>query len=163
MFKLKLFCLISLFVFSNSVDASLVALYPFDVDGADIAGGNDAVLVNGTHVTTTAGQFKVGTGAVSFDGIDDYATANGICAKVAGKDVTISMWIKAYSSAFNAFFASFNTAGGTGNRLLLGQEGSSSFLSVYDNGWRHSGAFVFNGSWHHIAFVLSDSTDEALL
>ncbi|MCK4998950.1 MAG: hypothetical protein KAS23_05425 [Anaerohalosphaera sp.] len=141
----------------------LFSHWPFDDDGSDMAGENDAVLFNGAHITSVAGEFKVGTGAITFDGINDHATANGICANIAGRDVTIAMWVKAGPASFNKFFAAFNNADGSVNRLLFGQEGGSSILSVYDNGWQHSGVSVFDQVWHHVAFVLSDSTDEGIV
>ncbi|MCK4998661.1 MAG: LamG domain-containing protein, partial [Anaerohalosphaera sp.] len=72
------------------------------------------------------------------------------------------MWVKAGTSSVYEFFAAFNTPSGD-NRLMFGHSGSSSILSVHDGYWRHSDAVFFDETWHHAAFVLSDSTDEVFV
>lgn len=141
----------------------LVSHWTFDLDGTDAAGDIDAAMINGAHVTSDAGAYKVGAGAVAFDGVNDYATAEGICVHLAGKDVTLAMWIKAGRHDNNIFFASFNTANGDENRLMFGQAADSTILSVYDNGWHNTDATVFDEDWHHVTLVLSDSTDQVYI
>ena len=140
----------------------LISHWPFDADASDATGDNHAELV-GAGVTTSPGQYKVGSGAVSFDGINDYVTVDSICEDIAGKNITIAMWIKSDITDENKFVAAINFDNGQGNRLLIGQKASEPELTVYDNGWQNSGVTVFDGSWHHVAFSLSDSADEALL
>ena len=137
----------------------LVSHWPFDVDDTDLVGNNQATLKNGAHITTAAGDVKIGAGAVSLDGVDDYVSADGISADVAGSDFTIAMWIKANMADSNKFFASFNAANGD-NRLMLGQQSSNDLLYVYDNGWHGSSAVVFDGTWHYVALALADSQDQ---
>ncbi|MCK4999653.1 MAG: hypothetical protein KAS23_08960, partial [Anaerohalosphaera sp.] len=141
----------------------LVSHWPFDVDGSDQTGGNDATLINGAHVTTVGGEYKVGSGAMSFDGVDDYLRADSLCGAVAGMDISIAMWIKSDVTDANKFVCSFNTANGDGNRILIGQKASMADLAVYDNGWLSTGVTAFDGSWHHVVYMLCDSKNEGLV
>ena len=60
------------------------------------------------------------------------------------------------------FVCAFNTSSGD-NRLLVGQQEANANLMIYEDGWQDSGTVVFDGTWHHVAFVLSDSVDEMQL
>ncbi len=96
---------------------------------------------------------------LDFDGENDYVTVDGACAGLAGKDVTISAWMKApaVNSAVQ-FVIGINTSNGD-NRLLLGTQTESATLSLYESGWHDTTATVIDNTWHHIAYVLEDSSD----
>ena len=141
-------------VYAKNAKSGLIAMWPFDTGGEDIAGGNDAKLKNGTTISTTEGEFAVGGGGASLDGIDDYISTNGVCSIIAGKNVTFCAWIRSDLTPENKFLCAINTVSGE-NRLLFGQQGSNADLMMFDNGWQDSGAAVFDGEWHHVGFVLS--------
>jgi hypothetical protein len=97
--------------------------------------------------------------ALDFDGVNDYVTTNGACAAMAGADVTISAWMKALVPNPNVqFMIAINTASGD-NRLLLGTQTSSAVLSLFDGAFHDTTATVIDNTWHHIAYVLEDSSD----
>jgi len=138
--------------------ATPVAHWAFDETSGRIAydsvGDNHAVLFNGP--TWTNGQIN---GALSFDGVDDYAIANWVCADIAWGSFSVTGWIKSEAvNPANQFIISFNTFYGD-NRLLLGTQAGSSTLSIYDGTLYDTGVTVIDGGWHHIAYVVDDVAD----
>jgi len=98
--------------------------------------------------------------ALDFDGINDHIAVDNICAALAGRDITISAWVKA--PALNPdmqFFISINGSGGDGNKLLVGTPANTATLSLGDTAWHHTTATVIDNTWHHVAVVIEDSSD----
>ena len=99
--------------------------------------------------------------ALDFDGVNDYVAVNGVCAAMAGKDVTVSAWMKAPATNPNMQFMIGINASNGNNRLLLGTQAGTATLSFADSEpvWRNTTATVIDNTWHHIAFVLDDGAD----
>ncbi len=97
--------------------------------------------------------------ALDFDGINDYVAVGSVFTGMAGKDLTVSAWMKApaLNSAMQ-FLISINTSSG-GNRLLCGTLPNTATLSLGDTVWHDTTATVIDNTWHHIAYVLEDSSD----
>jgi acetyltransferase-like isoleucine patch superfamily enzyme len=115
--------------------SGLVSWWPGDADAADILGGNDGTLVNGT--TVVAG--KVGN-AFSFDGIDDFVQVPDSDLWTFGSnDFSINLW------------ANFSTVD-TGSRdqlrnVFVGHDGAQPpFFTV--NKWIFH--YAENGLFFHI-------------
>ena len=141
-------------------DPSLIAHWKLDEDKGsfahDSAGYSHGILGGSPVWSPYEGRIK---GTLLFDGIDDYISAYDLCSNVANTDVTFTAWIKSDLTSKNKFFCAFNTVSGE-NRLLLGQQASNpNLMLVDDEGWRDSGTVVFDGTWHHVAFVLSIVND----
>ncbi len=95
--------------------------------------------------------------ALDFDGINDYVVVGSIFTGMAGKDVTISAWVKAPEiNTAHQFMVSINTLNGE-NRLLLGTQANSPTLSLHESGWHDTATTVIDNTWHHIAYVFEDS------
>jgi len=80
----------------------LVAYWPFD-DGSgttavDIVGGHHGTLVNGP-MWTPPGDFKMGTGALKFDGTNDVVSIQPF--DVIGGGITLAAWMKPDSFGIN--------------------------------------------------------------
>jgi hypothetical protein len=54
---------------------------------------------------------------------------------------------------------SINTSNGEGEKILLGTQGNSDTLSMYESGWHDTATTVIDNTWHHIAYVLEDSSN----
>jgi len=119
----------------------------------------DGTLMNMDDSDWVAG--KTGN-ALDFDGVNDYVAIDGVCATMISKDVTVSAWVKAPAvNPANQFMISINTANGDDNKLLCGTPAGTATLSLADSEplWRHTTATVIDNTWHHIAYVLEDSSD----
>jgi len=80
----------------------LVAYWTLD-DGSgttavDVVGGHNGTLVNGP-VWTPPGDFKMGTGALQFDGVDDVVSIEPF--DVIGGGITLAAWMKPDSFGIN--------------------------------------------------------------
>ncbi len=146
---------------NDSVIDGAIAYWNLDETAGSIASdssgsGYDGTLTNMDDSDWVAG--KTGN-ALDFDGVNDYVTVGGVCAEIAGGDVTISAWVKA--PALNPdmqFIISINTASGD-NRLLCGTPANTATLSLGDTAWHDTTATVIDNTWHHIAVVLKDSSN----
>ena len=138
--------------------ATLVAHWAFDETSGDIAydsaGNNDGTLIGGP--AWTSGQID---GALSFDGYDDYVSADSVTSLIAGRNVTMSCWVKSPSvNPAVQFIVSLNTYDGD-NRILMGTQAGSNTLSVAGMAWHDTGVTVIDGGWHHVAYVLNNAVD----
>lgn len=67
--------------------------WTFDSDASDSVGANHGVLMNGAAITHDPNQYKVGTGALSLDGLDDFVNIvadENLDVRV----ITMSAWVK---------------------------------------------------------------------
>jgi hypothetical protein len=127
-----------------------------DAAADDSANGYDGTLMNMDDSDWVAGN--TGNG-LAFDGVNDYVTADGVCAAIAWKDITVSAWVKAAAvNPATQFIISINTSSG-GNRLLCGIQAGTATLSLGDSAWHDTTATVIDNTWHHIAYVLDDSAN----
>ncbi len=156
----KLICLISIVLvlglFSNA-SAELIAHWRFDEGSGDIAfdisgNGNDGTI-NGAQSVP-----GVGGSALEFDGIDDYVETPILDVPVDG---TVEAWVNtAISDVRQAVFSSHNNEEfrlqlhyrpGTGGPTpgFLGLNVLYGSLAAYTD----IGSEMYDGSWHHVAFV----------
>ena len=75
-----------------------VANWSFDADASDAVGGHDGTLMNGASITQTNGEFIIGTGGLSLDGVDDYVAISGYQGITGSTSRTCSAWVKTDSS-----------------------------------------------------------------
>ena len=127
------------------------------VAGDDSANDYDGTLINMNDSDWVGGN----TGnALEFDGANDHVVVDNICAAMANGDVTVSAWVKAPAvNTAHQFIISINTVNGAGNKVLLGTQGGSATLSMYESGWHDTATTVIDNTWHHIAYVLEDSSN----
>ena len=138
--------------------ADPVAHFSFD-HGADpgrdeTQNGHDATLFGGP-IHASGG--KMG-GALEFDGLDDYLTADSLPAAVLGTDLTVSAWVKA--SGRKQFAVAFNSGPNNGNRFLAGMEGSDGRFKLHsDDTYHDSTVFIADGQWHQVGWTLDTAVD----
>ncbi len=156
----KLICLISIVLvlglFSNA-SAELIAHWRFDEGSGDIAfdisgNGNDGTI-NGAQSVP-----GVGGSALEFDGVDDYVETPILDVPVDG---TVEAWVNtAISDVRQAVISSHNNEEfrlhlnyrpGTGGATpgFLGLNVLYGSLAAYTD----IGSEMYDGSWHHVAFV----------
>ena len=124
---------------------------------SDLSGNNNHGSVIG-YGRWVAGKFG---GCMSFDIDEEYISSDGVCADVAGGDLSFSAWIKCKQtkrSNVQQVIASFNTSTG-GNRLSLGHEEGSTTLGINDDVWRDTGVAILDSNWHHVAYTLDNSSN----
>ena len=90
----------SLVAQSPFFDNSLVLYMPFDNDARDYANGNDGTVSDATLNKT---DFKVGSGAYSFDGVNDYILISNLNIS-ALSNWTISSWSKSLDGSQDSIF-----------------------------------------------------------
>ncbi|MCK5565529.1 MAG: LamG domain-containing protein [Planctomycetes bacterium] len=138
-----------------------IAYWMFDETGGDVASDSSVNDYNGILVDMDDTDWVSGNSgnALDFDGIDDYVAVDDIFAEIAGRDLTISAWVKAPAvNPATQFIISINTAGGD-NRLLCGTQPGSDTFSLGDTAWHDTTATVIDNTWHHIAYVIDDSAN----
>ena len=141
--------------------SGLLAHWELDETAGAVAADDSLYGYDGTLVNMDDSDWVPGnTGnALDFDGVNDHVTVDGICAAMAGKDVTVSAWVKAPAvNPATQFIISINTSTGD-NRLLCGTPAGTATLSLGDTAWHDTTATVIDNTWHHIAYVLEDSSD----
>jgi len=144
------------------IDETFVHLRLDETSGAvaadDSANDYDGTLVNMDDSDWVPGNIG---NALDFDGVNDYVAVDDICAAMAGEDVTVCAWVKAPAlNPATQFFISINTIDGD-NKLLLGTPAGTATLSIVDAepAWRHTTATIIDNTWHHIAYVIENSSD----
>jgi len=124
----------------------------------DSANDYDGTLVNMDDSDWVPGL----TGnALDLDGVNDHVLVDDICTAIAGRDLTVSAWVKAPALNPNMqFMIAINSSSGN-NKLMFGTRASTATLSFVDSEpvWRDTTATVIDNTWHHIAYVLDDSAD----
>lgn len=147
--------------------ASLVAHYTFDTDGADSGtSGGVAALGDAASITATS---KVGAGALDLAGSPGTDTAGADGAVSANSFTwttdtrTVAFWMKAASGDAgdaNATMISLGSGTGGGNRFDVRLNGDNLRLEVQGGGQNTSVALA-DGSWHHVAIVVTDGATVA--
>ena len=129
-----------------------VVHWTFDSDATDIAGGNDGALVNGAAITNTPGEYRIGTGALTLDGIDDrvstpYAGISGNAAR------TTCAWFKCYG-ATGAYQSIFSYGGGVnGSRwaIYIHEDDGRIVNAIWTGRACGDTTNLWDGQWHHVA------------
>jgi peptidoglycan hydrolase-like protein with peptidoglycan-binding domain len=136
----------------SNFDSNLLLHYPFDDSVAtDASGkGNTGIF----HGAPSLSSGKVGSGAFSFDGVDDAIKAGEVSRNLT--QFTASAWVKfGRDGTTEYFFGKFNDATG-GWTLLRDPAGKVSFW-VFNTSFAmataDSPANIATGEWHHLAGV----------
>jgi len=131
----------------DSLNDGLVAHYTFDDGTATDSSGNNnnGTLQNGP--TPVAGN--VGSGALSFDGGDDYVKSSNSSTYT---DASFSAWVFPKSTAIGGVISS-----GSGILRNVAVQGSN--FQVHDGNWHYVAGVTIN-SWHQIALTFTGSTKE---
>jgi len=135
-----------------------VAHFSFDHAGDpgrdETQNGHDATLF-GTPIHTSGGAIG---GALMFDGLDDYLTADSVPPVVLGTDLTVSAWVR--SVADKRFAVAFNSGPNNGNRFLAGMEGSDGRFKLHsDEAYHDSTVFIADGQWHQVGWTVDTAAD----
>lgn len=150
--------------------AGVYSHYSFDTDYSDVSGNahNGTLVDNGSTgnsgITSTAGEFKFGNGAMNFHADRDYIDLGALKSFGSGIPYTIAFWAKkAPGDAGDAgvwdmvigdrtstgFFIALNDTSGTGMR----------WRSVDSSAARQADfAVTRDYLWHHYAIVASGTT-----
>lgn len=134
-------------------NACLIARWKLDeVSGAlakDSAGTNNATLRNGPVWQPTAGKFS---GALSFDGVDDYLDCGNSTAFNLGQQVTLAAWVNTQDAGKSAH-RDWLSKGDHTYTLKYNVLNQVEFC-IYDGAWftaTYPAGSSFNGAWHHVA------------
>lgn len=122
----------------DGADSGLVGWWKFDEGSGTTAGdasgnGNIGTLINGPTWTTDS---KVGSGAIGFDGVDDYVDIPTAVASNLNKQITYSLWVKPSSVSLNRML------------IILGGDSTTD-----------AGAYLRIQNGNAIYFVLGDGTN----
>ena len=113
----------------------------------DLSGnGNTGTLVNGVGYTGSNG------GALSFDGVDDYATGS-IASSTS--NVTMNCWIYLSSTSKKGAFVNIGTSYAIGVGSLFFESSGNEILGLFSNvRWVRTG-INYGVGWKYVTFVLS--------
>ena len=141
---------------------SLVLYMPFDNDARDYALSNDGTV---TGATLNKTDFKVGSGAFSFDG-NDFINTTFKSSAILGNDVSVSGWVKIDGTT--GIDQDIVGEGSTPKYpyLLRYQDSSSKFhFALYDG--TNAPAVLSNtvilGKWYHLVGIRDTATDRIYL
>jgi hypothetical protein len=117
-------------------------------------------LSNPTAVSyggTPATSFYTNSGALNFDGINDYVAIKDTSVIDLTTNYTLECWIKVDSFVNSAgIISKFNSASSNGYILKLSQ--TSPFTGIYFDGMTSANGILEKGNWYHIAAVKSGTT-----
>jgi PGF-CTERM protein/uncharacterized repeat protein (TIGR01451 family) len=140
-------------------DYGLVAEWHFDEGSGSVVKdssgyGNDGVI---RGAKWTEGKFG---SALSFDGYDDYVEVLDSDSLDIIGDLTLVAWVKTSKDGEQIIAFGDSVHGLTGYLWMIGQStaGRQSFHSSGNRQWGKSDSTVNDGTWHHVAVVLSDTT-----
>ncbi len=131
---------------------SPVAHWPFDSNSNDIESGFNGTFESSAVITNTPGEFRIGAGAISVDGINDrvFTTFPGIFGSAAR---TTSAWFKCDGTT-GTHQSIFNYGGTSpGSRWGIWINGSNgSIINAMNSGNANSATTgLIDGQWHHVA------------
>lgn len=140
--------------------AALVSHLTFDVDGT-AAEGTDATLIGGATAGVAGG---IANGALSLDGVDDYATTVGYKGIGGSDSRTISLWVKTALNQANGtiFLGMGDTGGGSRVRYDFGlQAGTTDQMRLELNSGASTsatGTTITDDAWHHLVSTWDGTT-----
>jgi len=146
-----------------SPPGTLIAAWPFDVDGTNVSDPTrPATFIGGATITALAQEVQSGAGAASFLG----APASGalVDAIELGQQFTISSWVRVPDVSQDRDFpilGSFDNQGGGGFDLIMNGAEVSVESSQCRIVW--TGDVVGNQSWQHVALVVDTIAETALV
>lgn len=138
------------------------------VDDKGFSNGTMYNMTNANWTTSTVPTITSGDpgNALSFDGVNDYmllSTRSGLPIYNNGTSnaYSINMWVKGNAQDTKCIYIEANSAGGGGIWFLTTSEGKLQ-VNIVDNSFqrlqRNSQTTIFDGTWHHIAWVDNNGT-----
>ena len=121
----------------------LVGHWTFDGDTQDVSGLGNHGTVSGSPFYQD-GKYSQ---AMTFNGVDDYVTIDGVADDITSNDITLSAWVKMSSDAAWYPIISINTANGDNVGWLAVDTGYADFGDL--NGT----VYVTDDTWHHLAYT----------
>ena len=97
------------------------------------------------------------TKCLELNGTDEYLTANGVCADIAGNVYSVSGWIKTTTTA-KSYFLSFNDSS-YGNRVQVGLD--SGYVYLYVSSDVTTTTLVADNTWKHIVLTVDHGATQA--
>lgn len=143
------------------ITSNLNAYYTFDegsgTSAADSSGnGNTGTITDATWVSG-----KVGSGALSFDGANDWVEiASSASMNITGP-ITLAAWIKTTDSVNRTIVSGYKNSwpySGYGLGMGLGTANRASYWSGAHGDWVVSNDNINSGSWTHVAVSVSSTT-----
>ena len=99
------------------------------------------------------------TGALEFDGINDYVAANSVSTAMSSASyLTLETWVYPADLNGDECLLTFHTSTGA-NVVLLGVQNRQPYVS--QGGTSDFGTALLQNSWSHLAVTLDASTDTA--
>ncbi len=154
-------CLVAVVLLAGvgNVDAALTHYYPFDMNMADVVGGNNGTPVGGAHIVTDAERGNV----LDLDGIDDYVALQYSNIPGGPTDTsvfTIAAWVKRPEGeiipekAGGIYGEYWNKDNWSKNRFFNQTDGRVAFGQYPPSGGGISStSSITDDTWHHIAYV----------
>ncbi|KAH8050192.1 hypothetical protein JL721_11453 [Aureococcus anophagefferens] len=145
---------------SHFFQATLVAYYSFDDGEAE----DDYGELDGTIEGATATTGRDGSGALSFDGVDDYVEfPSAVTADILGNsDRTLCLWLQRDTTSWEdgTFFTYGDDGVASGSFALRSNCCSENVLVEHhgnDDNWDLSVSGLDDGGWHHVCMTYEDS------
>ncbi|KAH8069617.1 hypothetical protein JL720_11918 [Aureococcus anophagefferens] len=145
---------------SHFFQATLVAYYSFDDGEAE----DDYGELDGTIEGATATTGRDGSGALSFDGVDDYVEfPSAVTADILGNsDRTLCLWLQRDTTSWEdgTFFTYGDDGVAYGSFALRSNCCSENVLVERhgnDDNWDLSVSGLDDGGWHHVCMTYEDS------
>ena len=152
---LGIFCFVSIPKANADISSGLIGYWKFDEGSgnsvSDSSGlGHSGTLINGpTRVASKMGQ------ALSFDGVDDYVDISSFAS--TNKTYSFSFWIKDNIAALRGDLILFLDS--EAGRFMIYYTGNgTNNIGYYDGNWHDFSNPPNDHMWHHIAFVLNNSS-----
>lgn len=156
---------------TTAAHAGVVAHYSFDSDFTDGIGSNDLTTASGTPtITTTAGQFKFGGGALDLN--NSYANRNTIPKAYLSTTSEITLVAADADGWAVAFWARNQEVAQNFAGSVLGSTNSASYLWVdtnastlrFNNESNLAASFGSQGedtAWHHYVLIYEDADGDS--
>ncbi|NRB45002.1 MAG: LamG domain-containing protein, partial [Verrucomicrobiales bacterium] len=152
------------------LSSDLVGYWKLDGDFSDSSGnGNDGTLFGGSTYTDSVPDALGGGQSVNFDGTaGTYGSINhgaGGLAITTAPSYTVSMWVSGDGTVDNGDDRIFSEAMSTNNNPLFNMvtknNGADGTVDLFvrngaTTGHQFSNGEVFDGTWHHVAWVDND-------
>ncbi|MBI4604959.1 MAG: lamin tail domain-containing protein [Planctomycetes bacterium] len=133
-----------------------MAYWTFDRSSADATGRGQNAFVNGAVYSTDVPPAVGGGQSLSFDGLDDYVTAE---VDVSETSYTASLWFKADAPGRGIYTIVDGDLGGNGHDRHLYLAGGNIASRVWnDETISSSGKSYGDRRWHHLAHVFGPRT-----
>jgi hypothetical protein len=136
----------------NISDPNLVSYWPLDESFDDLVGGNDGTPSGG--VTNATG---ISSGAMNFDGVDDYVQVSDSSSLDLTGDITFSFWMNSRDLTSNALRMFHKNSAYTITSAvdLSGGDNTIRLFNYQDNTYCYSDNIYTENEWQYVTIVQS--------